>query len=132
MLQMMKGSKALLCGTLAGDPEFVELGSNQTPAVKFSVLAERGNQNAGTPSVFCSCIAWREMCEALRGCQKGDAVLVMATVSERENNNKTYLNYTAEFVTPAIHAADALLSSSEIPATMPEGTQVAEDDDLPF
>ncbi len=131
MLQMMKGNNALIAGTLAQDPDFVELGAGKIPAVRFSILAVRGARDGSTPSTFCRCTAWRDLREALRGCKKGDSVFCLATVQEREYNGQTYKDYTAEYVSAAVKEASMVAMEREVPSGMPAGTQVV-DDDLPF
>jgi hypothetical protein len=121
MPQVKIGELVVVVGTATKDAECKYVGDKKTAMTTFGVAV---GKNASQQTIYANCKAWRRLAEYAAGIRKGDAVMAVGQIEEREYNGKTYktlncdwLNYpqTGERVVPDVMAGAQEIDDSELP-----------------
>ena len=123
------GDSIIIIGNATKDAEFKHIGEKQSPNAKWGVAIGKDKDDNG---IFVNCEAWRRLAYVATEIKKGDIVMVIGKVQEREYNEKTYRTLVADWV-------EKIGSTREVQQAPPpqevpqEGFSAIEDSgDLPF
>jgi len=127
---------AVYAGNLSKDVKFSTVGENQTPKATFSmqVNTKRNRDGSQPEAKWVNVVAWRNWALVSQNLLKGDSVMVCGHYEEpREYNGKTYVDFTAEFISVQATVSDGYTPLPVKPAdsTVPPPMQEI-DEDLPF
>lgn len=94
-MQAKIGDSVIIVGNATKDGEFKHIGEKQTPNCKWGVCIGKDKDENG---IFVNCEAWRRLAHVASEIKKGNPVLVIGKVQEREYNDKIYRTLVADWV----------------------------------
>ena len=120
------GNAVIVTGRAGRDATLKTVGDRGTKIADWSILADKREDDT---AVFVNCKAFYELAEYAAQIRKGDAVLAVGRIEEREYNGKTYKDVVCDFV--------SVSSAANAPAQYEGGSGFAPmdgggDSDLPF
>lgn len=127
----------LLCGRAARDGELRSTSTGKT----VGAVSVKAKESKDGQAMWVSVEAWEAQGRALAALHKGDMLLAVGQLAEREYNGKTYYTLWADFVSLPIwsgggQAANREALTARAEAAFPQGggfTELMEDDgNLPF
>jgi hypothetical protein len=105
-MQVKVGDSVLVAGNAVRDAEYKLVGEKNSPMCLFSLAV---GKREDTTTIFVNCKAWRNNADYAAGIRKGDSVMAIGKIEEREYNDKTYktlvadwLNYIGESAVTAV------------------------------
>lgn len=129
MQTRFKDGTVMVVGGCSKDAELEHVGQDSKRICKVGLAA--GKREDGT-TIWVNVVAWHETAEVLSTAMKGQQVLVIGHLKQREYNGKTYTDLVADYVSVCAPTA----KSSVDYATPAPGAQFDEidgpDDQLPF
>ncbi len=85
----------MVIGNSTRDAEVSFVGEKQTPLTKFSLAIGKDKEDKG---IFVECAAWQRLAYCACDIKKGDIVMAIGKIEEREYNEKTYKTLRVEWV----------------------------------
>lgn len=100
--QKLQSGEFMVIGYVPKDAEIKKVGQNGSSKTSFSVKASEttGADGKKVPN-WTSCVAWHEMARICAGFKKGDFVMAIGKIEEREYEGKKYKDLVVEFATKA-------------------------------
>lgn len=96
-LKMADGS-FMVCGAIPADAELKQVGQNNSSKTTFSVKASETTGVDGKKTAnWTNCVAWHDAARSCASFRKGDIVLVVGKMEEREYNGKKYRDLNVLF-----------------------------------
>lgn len=129
----------LVTGRCSRDAEFKRVGEKDSRMCRVGLAVGKRpdpENPTGEPiTAWANVVAWHDLASVLSPARKGDAVLVVGRLKQREHDGKTYTDLEAEFVSvasshPAAPPCDAVPTRS-VPDD-PFSDLDDDDGDLPF
>lgn len=114
-MQTKIGDGVIVAGKATKDAELKIVGDKQSPVCSFSLAV---GKRQDTTTIFANCKAWYALAEYASQISKGDSVMVVGKLEEREYNGKQYTDVVAEWINvvkPTTAAKPQELSPSGIP-----------------
>lgn len=135
----------IVVGPIPKDAEYKTVGDKQSSLTKFSVKAsERTDASGQKTASWTNCTAWHAAARACKDFKKGDVVLVIGKIEEREyvsnGETKKSKELVVDFVTKMDHIAQDLVPAP-IPTAQAGGSgdvdlsdfeELISDGDMPF
>lgn len=135
----------IVVGPIPKDAEYKTVGDKQSSLTKFSVKAsERTDASGQKVASWTNCTAWHAAARACKDLKKGDVVLVIGKIEEREyvsnGETKKSKELVVDFVTKMDHIAQDLVPAP-IPTAQAGGSgdvdlsdfeELISDGDMPF
>lgn len=135
----------IVVGPIPKDAEYKTVGDKQSSLTKFSVKAsERTDASGQKTASWTNCTAWHAAARACKDLKKGDVVLVIGKIEEREyvsnGETKKSKELVVDFVTKMDHIAQDLVPAP-IPTAQAGGSgdvdlsdfeELISDGDMPF
>lgn len=135
----------IVVGPIPKDAEYKTVGDKQSSLTKFSVKAsERTDASGQKTASWTNCTAWHAAARACKDLKKGDVVLVIGKIEEREyvsnGETKKSKELVVDFVTKMAHIAQDLVPAP-IPTAQAGGSgdvdlsdfeELISDGDMPF
>lgn len=110
MQAKLPDGSVIICGFLAKDAEYKQVGDNNSSLTKFSVkVGERPPKSEGErgDAIWVSCQCWHSVARATKNLKKFDVVMCVGNVEKRQYTNSSgeqktdvHLNCEAVFVQP--------------------------------
>lgn len=95
-MQIKLGANGVLVtGRASKDAEMKLVGAKDSPVTQFSIVA---GKRADESAIFVEVKAWYRLAEYAEGIRKGDNVLAIGEIEEREYNGKVYKTLVAEYL----------------------------------
>lgn len=142
--KLMDGS-FMVCGYVPKDAELKTVGEKNSSKTSFSVKASEITKPDGTKEAkWTNCVAWHATARICSEFKKGDFVLAIGKMEEREYQGKTYKDLVVEFavksgVTATIPASTLQTAAESSGASNPDAIgdlsefeEILSDGDCPF
>lgn len=134
MQTKFKDGSVMVCGGCSKDAELQLVGEKQSRKCTVGVAVGRSStefdQNGRPKTIWCNVVAWHGLASILSMAKKGDPVLVIGKINNREYNGKTYTDLEAEYVSVA--SVSAVANNPAIPAQDLNLEEAEDDGQLPF
>lgn len=100
--QKLQSGEFMVIGYVPKDAELKTVGQNNSSKTSFSVKAsERTGPDGKKIANWTNCVAWHEMARICADFKKGDFVMAVGKIEEREYEGKKYKDLVVEFATKA-------------------------------
>lgn len=111
-MKMMDGS-FMVCGVLPKDAELKTVGEKNSSKTSFSVKASEITKPDGQKEVkWTNCVAWHQTARDCAAFKKGDVVLAIGHMDQREYNGKIYRDLVVEFAVKSGGTVSAVAPSA--------------------
>ena len=125
-MQVKVGDSVLVAGNAVRDAEYKLVGEKNSPMCLFSLAV---GKREDTTIIFVNCKAWRNNADYAAGIRKGDSVMAIGKIEEREYNDKTYKTLVADWLNYIGGDVEAAQTNTDGGNTFAE---LDDDGDLPF
>ncbi|MCQ2463952.1 MAG: single-stranded DNA-binding protein [Oscillospiraceae bacterium] len=116
--QKLQSGEFMVVGYVPKDAELKQVGQNNSSKTTFSVKASEIVKLDGTKDIkWTNCVAWHDMARACAGFKKGDFVMAVGKIEEREWEGKKCKDLVVEFAVKAGGAPVVVPSGSLTPAS---------------
>lgn len=128
--QKLQSGEFMVIGYVPKDAELKQVGQNNSSKTSFSVKASEKTLPDGKKEAnWTNCVAWHDMARICAGFKKGDFVMAVGKIEEREWERKKYKELVVEFAVKAGVPA-SIPSETFTPASGGTGIDAADDPTL--
>jgi len=142
--QKLQSGEFMVIGVLPKDAELKQVGQKNSSKTSFSVkVSETVKPDGSKEANWTNCVAWHDMARICAEFRKGDVVLAVGKIEEREWEGKKYKDLVVSFAVkagvPAVVADNTLkpatgnpnIDAADDPA-MKDFEELMADGDIPF